>query len=259
MNHSTNRQVWWLNPAYVAGLMGVLVPVAAYVTPEAMFLSQWRTPKYFDGYFLVLSLALTALFAFGAAASMTLAKGSAPVDWKRELPWTWIARAFWLCVVLSIAGYLAWAGVAMVRGASPGLALGVLRGEKGASYLMKEVYLGTISGVTTLTQLGIPAMILGVMLGAVNGWRKVIAPLIMLSLLAVIRALFNSERLAIIELAIPALVIGLRLIVLESPRFHGRLKGILQFAPIGGAVGLVGIFAVFEYFRSWTTYYAGGD
>ena len=254
-----SQQVWWLNPAWVAGLMGLLVPLAAYTTPEAMYLKQWRSPKYFDESMLWLTLGLSALFVFGAVASSVLSKSAAPVDWKRDLPWPWIKRTFWLCVVLSIAGYLVWGFVAVMRGATLSLAIGVLSGEKGAAYLMKEVYLGTISGVTTLTQLGIPATILGVMIGVVEGWKKIVPPLAAVFGLAILRALFNSERLAIIELAIPALVIFLRLAVFESPHFWTRYKGLLQFAPIGGGVVLLGVFATFEYFRSWTSYYAGGD
>src|SRR5882724_10261788 len=101
---------------------------------------------------------------------------------------------------------------------------------------MKDLYLGTISGVTTLTQLGIPAMVLGVMIGVVKGWKMVAAPMGVVFFLAAIRALFNSERLAIIELAIPAFVLALRLLMLESPRFTGRLKMAAQIVPVGALV-----------------------
>ena len=259
MSKATTQQVWWLNPAWVSGLMGILVSAAAYLTPESMYMAQWRSPKYFDSGFLALCLAMTMLFAFGAAASIVLGKSTTEVNWKRDLPWEWMTRVFWLCVALSVAGYVVWAGVAVARGASLGLAMGVLRGEKGAADAMKEVYLGTISGVTTLTQLGIPATILGVMIGAVQSWKRVVPALMLLFGLAVVRALFNSERLAIIELAIPAIVIALRLVVFESPRFQGRFKTLLQFAPLGAGVVLLGMFGIFEYFRSWSTYYAGGD
>ena len=180
-------------------------------------------------------------------------------DWKRDLPWDSIHIVFWACVVLTCAGYLIWGAAAVVRGANVDVAWGVLRGEKGAISVMKDTYLGTISGVTTLTQLGIPAMIFGVMIGAAEGWKKVLAPLTIVFVLAVIRAMFNAERLAIIELAIPAVVMFLRVQVFESPRFRGSFKAALQFVPIGAGALLIGIFGVFEYFRSWSSYYAGGD
>lgn len=259
MNYAT--RVWWLNPAWVAGLMGLFVSIAAYLTPESAYLAQWKTPKYFDAHYLALSISMTLLFALGAGAALTLGRSreAASSNWKRDLPWDWIRRTFWLCVALSITGYVVWGLVAVARGVSLRLVMAVLAGEKGAIYQMKEVYLVTVSGVTTLTQLGIVAVILGVMLGAIEGWRKVGPALAVLFVLALIRAQLNAERLALIELAIPAVVIGLRLIVFESPGLAGRLKVILQLAPIGAVLGLLCLFGVFEYFRSWNSFYAGGD
>lgn len=168
-------------------------------------------------------------------------------------------RAFWISAALSVAGYLVWGAAAVARGADLGLALAVMRGEKGAVYQMKEVYLVTISGVTTLTQLGIPAVILGVMLAAIRGWRRIWPVVASLFFLAVVRAMFNAERLAIIELAIPMIVICLRVLVFESARFDSHYRKRLQLVPIAGGFCLVGLFAGFEYFRSWTTFYSGGD
>jgi oligosaccharide repeat unit polymerase len=253
------RQLWWLNPAWVAGGMGLAVSVAAYIIPETMYMSTWRTPKYFGEHFLALTLTFTLMFVLGALAATALLPRERAADWKRNIPWTSVTWCFRICVGLSVAGYLAWGGVAIARGASLALAMGVLRGEKGAADQMKDVYLGTISGVTTLTQLGIAAVVLGVMIGVAQGWKKVRWPMAALLGLAAIRALMNSERLAMIELVIPFVVVGLRLAVLESPKFGGRMRALLQFAPIAGGGLLLMIFAVFEYFRSWTTYYAGGD
>ena len=81
-----SEQIWWLNPAWVAGLMGILVSVAAYTTPEGMYLKQWRTPKYIDFDIFMVCIALSLVFAFGAAAAMMVAKQENPVDWRRDLP-----------------------------------------------------------------------------------------------------------------------------------------------------------------------------
>jgi len=254
-----SRQLWWLNPAWVAGLMGLIVSIAAYAIPEPMYRTFWRTPKYFDANFLVLSLGLTAVFVLGATVAMGPGKGPARSDWKEILPWNLILRWFWICFYGTLAGYLIWAGAAVVRGANLSLALGVMTGEKGAASLMKDVYLVTISGVTTLTQFGLAAVVLGVMIGAAQGWQKVRLPIAALFVLAVVRALFNSERLAILELAIPALVLATRLVVLESPLLVGRLAKWLKFLPLAGAAVMLPLFGSYEYFRSWSSYYAGGD
>jgi len=253
------RQLWWLNPAWVAGLMGLFVSAGAYLIPESMYLTFWRTPKYFDGHFLMLALALTAAFVFGATAAMGSGKGLVRNNWKDELPWDLVTRFFWTCFYGSLAGYVIWVGAAVVRGADLALVLGVMSGEKGAADMMKDVYLVTISGVTTLTQLGLAAVILGVMIGAAKGWHLVRLPMAVLFALAIVRALFNSERLAILELAIPAGVLAIRLVVLESPRYRGRVKSVMKFLPLALASLFFPLFACYEYFRSWSSHYSGGD
>ncbi len=256
---TNSRQLWWLNPAWVAGLMGLIVSVGAYEIPERMYQAFWRTPKYFDGHFLLLSLSLTAIFVLGAAAGMGSGKGPARGSWSEDLPWHLITRCFWICFWGTLTGYLIWAAAAVSRGANLALAIGVMSGEKGAAEVMKGVYLVTISGVTTLTQLGLVAIVCGVMIGAAQGWNKVRVPMAIVFVLAVVRALFNSERLAILELAIPAVVLGMRLVVLESPVYGGRIRTGIRFLPALAGALFVPVFGVYEYFRSWSTYYAGGD
>ena len=50
--------------------------------------------------------------------------------------------------------------------------LGVVSGEKGAMYDARFTYLPTVGGVTTLTQFGTAAMILGAIVGCRLGWRS---------------------------------------------------------------------------------------
>src|SRR5271157_4923408 len=95
-----SSQLWWLNPAWVAGLMGLIVSVGAYAIPEALYRTFWRTPKFFDGYFLALSLGMTAMFVLGAIAAMGSGKNAAQgtwsrtASWKDELPWPLLTRCF---------------------------------------------------------------------------------------------------------------------------------------------------------------------
>ena len=253
------RQVWWLNPLWVAGGMGLLVSLAAYWIPDALYRAYWKTPKFFDAGALWTTLACVALFAAGTAvAQWTRSERPIAQDWTAGAPWAAIHKTFWICFWAALAGYAAWAGAAAARGADLALVSGVLQGEKGTSYVMKEVYLVTISGVTTLTQLGLAALILGILLGMATGWCKVAVPLVLLYVLAAARALFNSERLAVIELAIPTIVLVVRLGVLESRSWTARRGLWLQFAPVVGAGALVGLFGASEYFRSWSTFYSGG-
>jgi hypothetical protein len=256
------RELWWLHPAWVAGAMGTLLALAAFLVPESMYRLYWRTPKFFDATRLWMTLASVAMFSFGAAAgALKRLHGNRPADsrWMERLPWNSILSLFNACFWLTLAGYLVWAGAAVSRGADLTLALGVLHGDKGAAYVMKEVYLGTISGVTTLTQLAMVAFVLAVLIGMAKGWRLVLPKCAVLFAVTIVRALMNSERLAVMELLIPMVVILVRLAIMDSPRFAGRLWRLLRAAPAIGYTGLLGVFGASEYFRSWVNYYAGGD
>ncbi|HEY6390639.1 MAG TPA: O-antigen polymerase [Bryobacteraceae bacterium] len=256
------RELWWLNPAYVAGIMGALLTLAAFVIPESMYRTYWRTPKFFDGAALRMVLACVGIFTCGAMAGglrRLYAAEASESDWTERVPWKFLHRVFNSCFYLSLLGYVAWAAAAISRGATLELALGVVRGDKGASALMKEVYLGTISGITTLTQLAIVCLLLAVLIGVREGWWRVMPKCGILLVLTLIRALLNSERLAVMELVIPAAVLFVRLVILDSPRVGSRLWNALRAAPALGYSGLIVVFGASEYFRSWINFYAGRD
>ena len=256
------RELWWLNPAWVVGVMGGLLTLAAYIVPDSMYRNYWKTPKFFDPHAAFITLSCVGIFVLGAAiGSLRRSRRPAPQgdDWVDGIAWKLTLRVFNASFYLTIVGYVVWAAVAISRGANLALALGVLHGDKGASYVMKEVYMGTVSGVTTLTQLGIVCMVLAVLIGRVFGWRKVVFQCTVVVLLAVVRALMNSERLAVMELLVPTVALSVQLIVLGAKRFQGRLWPLLKAAPVVGYTGLIGVFGASEYFRSWINYYQGGD
>src|SRR5258708_1743665 len=237
------RELWWLNPAYVAGIMGALLALAAFLIPESMYRTYWFTPKYFDATALRMVLACVGMFTCGALAGgfRRLYGGQPPGnEWGGHVPWSFFHRVFYACFYPSLFGYLSWDAAAISRGATLELALGVLHGDKGASIVMKEVYLGTISGITTLTQLAIVCLLLAVFIGIRDGWWRVIPKCGILLLLTVIRALLNSERLAVIELLLPAAVLFVGLAILECPHFLRPLLNILPAPPpLGGPVLIV--------------------
>jgi hypothetical protein len=260
-------ELWWLQPAYIAGILGTLVSLGAIWVPDRIYLSYWRTPKYFGMAELGVILCCIAAFCLGSLIGgyKRFHEGGPAPDWKRDLPIGLIEKAFNLMFILTFAGYAVWGAAAISRGANLEVALGVLSGNKGAATLMKDVYLVTISGVTTLTQLAISAGILGVLIGLKKGWKTVLWKFAVIMVATVIRALMNSERLAILELTIPAATLFIRLGILDSPRWSTRLwpvfrsMVVLKALPVVGVFGLFGIFGASEYFRSWSNFYAGGD
>jgi hypothetical protein len=77
--------------------------------------------------------------------------------------------------------------------------------------------------------------------------------------LAFARALVNSERFALIELAMPWTITWLGLRYLGSLSISARTRSFIRYAPVLGAFVLFVLFTGFEYFRSWTNYYSGRD
>ncbi|HZU29063.1 MAG TPA: hypothetical protein VFA04_26305 [Bryobacteraceae bacterium] len=259
MSETRARGIWWLHPGWIVLAMAAVIITAAYFIPDSSFRSDWRTPKYFDSNSLLICCAAVATFALGAfTGTMHGGRPQTCVAFN-ELSWEWLRKTFSFCFWCTATGYATWAGAAAARGVSLSLVTGVLRGEKGAAYTMKETYLGTISGVTTLTQFGIAAVVLGAVMGARSGWKTVRLRMAAIFAMALVRAVLNSERLAVIELAIPLALVLLRLKLLNSERLSSRARSLLPFAPVVACVGLLLVFAGFEYLRSWTSFYAGGD
>jgi oligosaccharide repeat unit polymerase len=154
-----------------------------------------------------------------------------------------------------VLGYAIWMGLAIQRGMTLSNVAEIVAGEKGAMYEARFSYLPTVGGVTTLTQFGTAAAILGAVLGFCQGWKGVRWRLGIVLALALLRALLNSERSALLELAVPLVVVALAL----RSRISRSMRIAINLAPPVGIVGLFFLFTGFEYFRSWTNYYAGRD
>jgi len=100
-------------------------------------------------------------------------------------------------------------------------------------------------------------MILAAVIASRRGWREIWPKCVIVLSLAILRALLNSERFAIIELVVPFLVTSLGLRFLGSNNISSRWRTVVSFAPLLGVTTLFFVFTGFEYFRSWTNYYAG--
>jgi oligosaccharide repeat unit polymerase len=258
-NHSN---IWWLNPAALFGIAGAVIAVCAYAISEATYRTYWRTPKFFDLSALWISLGCCAVFAFGSALSTWFLSRTARLeqepDWMETIPWNTMHTLFRLSFYLCVLGYLVWVILAVQRGMTLQIVGEVLLGEKGAMYDARFTYLPTVGGVTTLTQFGTASVILGAVIAFFHGWKSVRFKLGVLVLLALLRALINSERFALIELFVPFLIVGLGVRVLNRPAPRRR-RVLMNLAPAIGVVSLLLFFTGFEYLRSWSNYYSGRD
>lgn len=110
----------------------------------------------------------------------------------------------------------------------------------------------TIPGLTTLTQLGILLSVISATIICFEankkkqktGWR-IFGSILLFSIL---RAFTRGERLALLEVLVPFFVL------IASYKITNRLT--LKYAPAFAVIFLIFIFGAFEYFRSWTHFYA---
>lgn len=259
----SSGHIWWLHPAAPFCASGILIGFAAYLIPAPAYRIYWRMPKFFDAQGLWVTLAACALFAFATILSsrFILRRCGAPreSEARDSFPLRLINRVFRGCFYLTLLGYTLWTGLAIERGMTIQNAWDVVMGEKGAMYDARFSYLPTVGGVTTLTQLGIVVMICGAILGFRAGWSGVRSKLIVLFSLALLRALLNSERFALIELVVPFAITCLALKYLGSPDVGHGSRLFLRLAPVLAMTTLLIFFTGFEYFRSWTNYYEGRD
>ncbi len=224
----------------------MLVTIAYAIRAEA-YVAQWKTWKHFDEASLALALGAVALFSLGAM----LAPRSRCAAWPKDNPAV-LRRVFWIAAGLSVFGYLAWFGVAFLRGLRPYHIISLATGQNALNDDVKEIYMGTVSGITTFTQLGMAAVVLACLCASVSGWKGLRWPLAMLFTLAILRSLLNSERLAVIELAVPGVLAAAALWRPASPHWRRAVF----IAPVVGVMGLFTFFTGSEYLRSWKGFYA---
>ncbi len=252
-----------MHPAALFGAAGVAIGLSAYLVPESTYRMYWRTPKFFGPQGLWATLACCAVFMFGALLSSRFAarfpRAAAQTDRAVDIPWKLMTTLFSVSFYLALLGYVLWVGLAIERGMTLQSAWDVITGEKGAVYEARYSYLQTIGGVTTLTEFGCATMILGAVLGFRKGWSQVRFKLGALLAMALIRALLNSERFALIELIVPFLIALLALKYIGSFQLSTRAKVLLNLAPVIGVAILLPFFTGFEYIRSWTNWYSSGN
>ena len=243
------RRLWWLDPAWLftAIIAGTFLPAALQGSTAYRL---YGTPKYIEGKHVLLAAAAIVVFVLGRALAAATGRvpRATPAESDRVVRvWFWVTTGF------TLFGYIVWVATGLKNGFSLGMLRGLLTNNDPllADAIHEEVFV-SIKGVTTCTQFGVAAVPLGLWL-VFRGQRQILWPLALVVALAAGRALIFSERLALIELAVPAAVIVLRACALG--RQLGPLTRVgLQMAPALGVVGLVLFFGSFEYFRSWRHY-----
>ncbi len=229
---------WWEDPARL--MLFFILPLYALISMELLGDQKAIGQLYFNGFYafagaLFLVTIMTVSY-FGR--TLTPPVTQVPVEISR-----WVLDALF---VLALIGYLT-----MMSGviAHPALILSFFSGDANA-FDLSEVK-GRIPGVSTLTQVAVAFVPLYfyVFRQPERGITRYKIYLLVLLVLALLRSFIFAERLALIEVVIP-----LVLMFLKFRRSH-RPSRILMLGPYAAIVPLVGFFIANEYNRSWVTYY----
>jgi oligosaccharide repeat unit polymerase len=248
-------KVWWLSPVALVSLVALPTTWLSLAIADDRYRALWRTPKVVTLEWTVWFTVGLLVFVAGALVPSALSSprrvaawpGLAPVDIRL------LERAATILFWLSVTGYAAFVALGARVGLSPGALW--------ASLLNQELYdagieeqLGTVPGITTLTQLGIAfAVITGVLMASGRPRRKHLGRLAVVAILALVRAYFITERLAVLELIVPLVVV---LVARMSRNRSGARRA--AFLPAFMLPVVISIFAIFEYSRSWVFYAAQG-
>lgn len=245
---------WWLNPIWPASIVFGVAVIAAVRGGAAQY-DVWNSNKYINQHFIGLMFYGFAAFIAGIMLASTLAlsislrhddTATRPVIDLDESEHRLFDRFAHAMFLLTILGYVAWVGLSLSRGASITNLLDVIAFKDGAISRLKSVS-APVAGVTTLTQLAPLAVTIRLLLRRLGSDRRRYEITLIL-ILSAARAFLYAERLAIIEIVVPLLIISVVVPAKDGRSLRNRLLPLL-FLP-----ALWGVFAVFEYTRSWTYY-----
>jgi hypothetical protein len=163
-----------------------------------------------------------------------------------------LLRATNILLGLFIAGYVVWAWSAHRHGFTVGLALATLRGAAGANY-QARADLATVPGLSTLTEVG-PVLVAALVLLWRCGVRRY-AVLALVLALSCVRAVLNSERISLIEVVLPIVLV---IVMTQPPRVGSttRRRPWLVAAYLAAPFMILGLFALTERSRTWNSHYS---
>ncbi len=231
-------RLWWLHPlSCIAGVALVYALFMGFDFERVVPRAYIPSAMYAWGGVLLLAMAIGAA-VIAAGRSPALLRGDGGLD----VP----AWAMGLLLVTTVFAYLLWFQPLI---ANPQLLLDILRGERSN---LRNVAV-TMPGVTTMTQFGVAyviahAALRGGQARPIAAWEHLgLAAVLML---AIVRSLAWSERLAVIELMVCYLVTSLAFV-------RVRRAGVWRAATVVPMVAPVALYVMFtttEYFRSWDFY-----
>lgn len=233
------RKTWWLNPGkfvllFVLPLYFFIVLVVPNLWPEALVL---RSANYMHPRFVVLGAATIVFVGAGALVGAEVDMSPRPSALRSEVSEPLLV----VLALFTIAAYLIWFWPAVSH----------LR------FFMPRDELNRIAGVTSFTQLAVPVVTAYLFARWRNRQRfsrMMDALFVTVVIMAILRVFMWSERLALIEIAIPILVCVLLYRPLRTPESRLFQRVMSKWGPFIGIGVLLVLFGATEVVRSWQSY-----
>ncbi|CAN5595337.1 hypothetical protein BH09CHL1_BH09CHL1_11310 [soil metagenome] len=246
---------WWVNPIWPATIVFSIAVFFAYRGGVQQY-DVWNSTKYVDKHFVFLMIYGFTAFIAGIMIASTFAlsvslrndrgDGERPQVELDETDVRLFDRFAHAMFLLTMLGYFAWVMFSLSRGGSISAVIDVFMFQDGAISRLKDVS-APVAGVTTLTQLAPLAVTLRFLLRRLGSEQRRYEITIIV-ILSAFRAFLYAERLAIIEILVPLLIVSVVVPGREQHRVRSRLLPVLSIP------SLWGVFAIFEYTRSWSYY-----
>ena len=231
------NRVWWLNPMCIyAGLL--LLVILAWNTSSGVYRELYNIPeKAINGEYVVLYGISFIIFCIGYKFSKYPEKTDIFISFE---------RLYKILYFITVAATIIWfVNFTRLYGLSALFVfLNMDELSKNNSTFFEES--GTISGLTTMTEFGPIVASLCALIYKNTKKKKYIYEIIFLFILTLIRSAVFSQRVAFLEVFIPFIIVYL---------YDKQLTYKYNYLPVFAVVGIMVIFGIFEYPRSWSNYY----
>mgnify|MGYP002625192025 CR=1 FL=1 len=257
MNYTAKPRnaVWWLNPAFLIAI-NLIITVVALLQSERSYVVEYGSEKWIDLPYVAVSFAFLLFMALGIwfGRNGYKAKNTKKCRSVRVLNRSRMLSAFFVVTIVCVFSYIIWY-INFIRIYGFSAFLSAFNPSVLAANINQfHAETGSISGVTTFTEFGIISAALGAIIMCYDETdsfqkRRIKIWLSLIFLLACFRAILFSERLAIVELIVPFVIAWFG--ISKKP-----LSVMERWIPLAAVALLILLFGLFEYSRSWLSYYA---
>lgn len=237
----SQNKIWWMNPIYIIVFLHLPILTTAYYLEPKWYKFTASQLKYIDTQYYIYGIIgfIFLIAGIKISESIPLSKHNASnIINTRRLDLVFNAMLYLYICANTILFY------EFIKNPQYFLMIANAEVEQGYGRELAQ----TIPGITTLSQLGIClSIICSYKISLDIDKNKYLKIMFLIVIISLVRAFVRSERLALIEV----------LVVFSLPYFlyNSKFRKIIRIIPLIAIPGLVLIFSISEYFRSWIHYY----